>query len=810
MKKDLSKLKFRYAAIILFCVFSIPGEMKEANSGIEKSLAAMPGTGLVNVLDSMLNERNIPDSVPFLFNMLHLNEKVYRILQKLLEPEPGRSEDMAMDSFISELMKRMTIEEKIGQLNLITGGWTVTGPEMPKNSQDLIKHGQVGAVLNAFGVDYLRSLQKLAVEETRLGIPLIFGLDVVHGFRTIFPVPLAQSCSWDMEAIERSERIAATEATAMGINWTFAPMVDISRDPRWGRVMEGAGEDTYLGSMVAAARVRGFQGTSLSKENTMMACVKHFAAYGAPQAGRDYNTVDISDRTLLEWYLPPYKAAIDAGSGSIMTSFNEIAGIPSSSNRWLLTNLLRDKWGFSGFVVSDWTSVIELISHGVASDTADAARLALNAGLDMELEGMSYLKNLKKLIAEGKVKAETLDASVKRVLEAKYRLGLFDDPYRYCDKEREDHEILTAENLAYARKFASSSMVLLKNDNNTLPVSRKANTIAVIGPLADSKKNVLGGWSAAGQTDRCVTLLQAVRERAGDYMKVLYAEGCAINSTSKQGFKNAVAAARKADFVILALGESQDMSGEASSRTDISLPGVQMDLARAVIGTGTPCSVVLFNGRPMTIAGLDSIAPAILEAWYGGTEAGHAVADILFGDVNPSGKLTMTFPRNVGQIPLFYNTKNTGRPYNPAVPDDYFKSRYQDSPNTPLYPFGFGLSYTTFSYSPVILNKDSFTAGDMIEASVMITNSGSRDGDEIVQLYVRDMVGDVTRPVKELKGFRKVHVSKGETVKVSFSLPLTDLSYYHQDMSFDYDPGDFQLFIGPDSNTDNSAPFTVR
>jgi len=789
--------------------WSMAARFAEANSMIAGFLKTQPNTGFIDVWKQMLNSENRPDSSLFMPDMLHMNKKGYAIWQKLIEPELLNSRDTAMDRFVSGLIKTMTLDEKIGQLNLITGGWTATGPEMPKDNQDLIRNGKVGGILNAFSVDYMAQVQKLAVNETRLGIPLISGLDVVHGFRTIFPIPLAQSCSWDMAAIEKSERIAATEATAMGVNWTYAPMVDIARDPRWGRVMEGAGEDTYLGSMIAAARVRGFQGSDLSLDNTLMACVKHFAAYGAAQAGRDYNTVDISDRTLLEWYLPPYRAAVDAGSGSLMTSFNEIAGVPSTANGWLLNDLLRKKWGFNGFIVSDWSSITELIVHGVAADTADAARLAINAGVDMDMEGMAYINYLKRLVERGEVPVAAVDEAVRHVLDAKYRLGLFDDPYRYCNKTREENEIMTPGNLAFARHFAASSMVLLKNEKNTLPINNRVRTIAVIGPMADSRDNMLGGWSAAGQSDRCVTLLAAVRERAGSSVKVVYEKGCSINNDKNPDLRNAIAIARKSDFVILALGESQDMSGEASCRTDLSLPGRQMELAKAVLSTGIPAVVVLFNGRPLTIEGIDRIAPAILEAWYGGTEGGYAVADILFGDVNPSGKLTMTFPRNVGQIPLFYNSKNTGRPFDPTKHDDYFKSRYLDSPNTPLYPFGYGLSYSSYSYSPVILNKTSFKTGDMIEASVMITNTGNRDGDEIVQLYIRDMVGDVTRPVKELKGFRKVNIRAGETIAVSFSLPLTELSYYHQDMSFDYDPGEYRLFIGPDSGTSDFAAFIV-
>jgi beta-glucosidase len=659
-------------------------------------------------------------------------------------------------------------------------------------------------------VDYVRELQRIAVEESRLHIPLLFGYDVIHGHRTIFPIPLAQACSWDLESIERSDRIAATEATAEGINWVFSPMVDIARDPRWGRVMEGAGEDTWLGSRIAAARVRGFQGKNLADESSVLACVKHFAAYGAAEGGRDYNTVDMSERSLYEWYLPPYKAAVEAGVGSVMTSFNEIAGIPSSSNKWLLTNLLRNEWGFKGFVVSDYTSINELIPHGVAIDSADAARLAINSGLDMDMEGKIYMNHLKKMIKSGKVSETTINNAVRNILVAKYRLGLFEDPYRYCKKIREKTEIMTPGNISFARWFAARSMVLLKNDTNTLPVRSDVGTIAIIGPLGDSKKDMLGAWSAAGEMEKCVTLLAGIRNRAGSRIKVIYSRGCEVNTSNTEGFNQALKAAEHADFVILALGESADMSGESASRTDISLPGIQLKLADAIIRAGKPTAVVLFNGRPLVIPEITEEAPAILEAWFGGTEAGNAVADILFGDVNPSGKLTMSFPRNTGQIPVYYNSKNTGRPVNPSNPHEKYKSNYLDCPNSPLYPFGFGLSYTTFSYSDIKLSKSIFHGDESINASVEITNTGTRDGEEIVQLYIRDLVGDVTRPLKELKGFSRVFLKKGETLTVAFSINPWELSYYHRDMTYIWDKGDFELFIGPNSSESRSADFSIQ
>jgi beta-glucosidase len=714
-----------------------------------------------------------------------------------------------MEVFIPNLMKRMTLEEKIGQLTLLTSDWSVTGATMRKDYADLIEKGEVGAILNAYTVDFVTKLQKQAVEKTRLGIPLLFGYDVIHGHRTIFPIPLAQASSWDLAAIEKSDRIAATEATAEGINWTFAPMVDIARDPRWGRVMEGAGEDPFLGNLIAASRVRGFQGNDLSSENTLMACVKHFAAYGAPQAGRDYNTVDMSLRSLYELYLPPYKAAIDAGAASVMTSFNEIAGVPSSSNKWLLTDLLRREWGFKGFIVSDYTSINELIPHGVAKDEAQAAELAINAGLDMDMMGSIYLDNLKELVRSGRVTEGTVNNAVQRVLEAKYKLGLFEDPYRYCNKKREATEIMTTENLDFARKFASESLVLLKNDKNTLPIRKNIKTLAVIGPLADSRRDMPGSWSAAGQWQKCVSLLDGVKNKLGDKVKVIFSEGCDVSSSNTDGFMAAVSTARQADFVILALGESADMSGEAASKTNLELPGVQMDLARKIIETGVPAAVVLFNGRPLVIEGLDKIAPAILEAWFGGTQAGNGIADVLFGDVNPSGKLTMTFPRNTGQIPIYYSVKNTGRPVDPAHPGDKYKSRYLDSPNTPLYAFGYGLSYTSFTYSDISLNKNDFHSNDTIIATVDITNTGPVEGEEIVQLYIHDLVGDVTRPLKELRGFRKVMIRTGEKVTVKFKIIPDDLSYYHQDMSYTFDPGDFELYIGPNSADNRMKKFRI-
>jgi beta-glucosidase len=708
------------------------------------------------------------------------------------------------------LVKLMTLEEKIGQLTLFTSDWAVTGPSIRNDYLQLIKEGKVGAVFNAYSVDYVTKLQKASVEGSRLNIPLLFGYDVVHGHRTIFPIPLGQAASWDLEAIQQSERIAATEATAEGINWTYAPMVDISRDPRWGRVMEGAGEDTWLGSRIAEARVKGFQGTDFNQNNTLFACVKHFAAYGAPQAGRDYNTVDMSDRSLFEWYLPPYKASVDAGAASVMTSFNEIAGVPSTSNKWLLSGLLRDHWKFNGFVVTDYTSINELVPHGVAADSAQAGELAINAGVDMDMQGSVYLNHLAKLVKEKKVSETTVDKAVKRILEAKFKLGLFQDPYKFCDKAREKTEIMKPEYVSFARQFVAKSCVLLKNSKGILPVSKNVKSIAIIGPLADSKEDMLGSWSAGGQWEKCVTLLEGVKKKLPEDVRINYAKGCNVNDKDENQISKALAVAKSSEVIILALGESRDMSGEASSRSNIALPGVQLKLAEAIIKTGKPTVIVLFNGRPLVIPELDSIAPALLETWFGGTQAGNGIADVLFGDYNPSGKLTMTFPRSLGQIPIFYNAKNTGRPVDPSHPAEKYKSRYLDTPNSPLYPFGYGLSYTTFRYSPIRLIKSALEHNDNLVATIDITNTGHYDGEETAQLYIHDVVGDVTRPVKELKGFQKVLIRKGETKTISFTLPTSELSYYHQDMSCTWDAGAFELYIGTNSEDYQTCKFEVK
>ncbi len=707
---------------------------------------------------------------------------------------------------VEKLLSQMTLDEKIGQLSLFASDWDVTGPTLNSNYKQLIRDGRVGAILNVEGVDYVKTLQKMAVEESRLKIPLIFGLDVIHGYSTIFPIPLGQAATWDLDGIEKADQIAAGEASAEGIDWTFAPMVDIARDPRWGRVSEGAGEDTWLGSQIAKARVRGFQGQGYGDGMHILACAKHFAAYGAPQAGRDYNTVDMSPQSLYEYYLPPYKACVDAGVASIMTSFNEINGVPSTSNKWLLTDLLRRDWGFKGFVVTDYTAINELINHGVAEDVKSAAELALNAGVDLDMAGSAFLDNLSGLLKEKKVNINKIDEAVRCILRAKIQLGLFDDPYRFCNKQREQTELMTKKSLDFARKLVSESCVLLKNDNHTLPVPPTVKILAVIGPLADDGKEMLGNWRAAGDWKKCITLIEGIRNKYGGSIKVVYEKGCNINDKDVTRIKSAAELAREADYVILALGESEDMSGEAASRSDIDLPGVQNQLADAVIKAGKPTAVVLFNGRPLAISHLNEIAPAILETWFGGTEAGNGITDILFGDVNPSGKITMSFPRNTGQIPVFYNCKNTGRPYDPDHPDEKYVSRYIDIPNSPLYPFGFGLSYTSFKYSDI----KAIVGGNTITISANVTNTGNRDGEEIVQLYIQDMVGSITRPVKELKGFKKLLIRKGETVNISFTLTPDDLSFYHPDLEKYWETGEFKAFVGGNSIEVISASFSFE
>lgn len=711
-----------------------------------------------------------------------------------------------IDARVDSVMKLMTLEEKIGQLTLYTSDYDVTGPTIRENYKEDIKAGKVGALFNAFGASYTRKLQEIAVNETRLHIPLLFGYDVIHGHKTIFPVPLGEAASWDLAAIEKSARIAADEASAEGLHWTFAPMCDIARDPRWGRMMEGAGEDVYLGARIAEARVKGFQGDGIGNINAVMACVKHFAAYGAAQAGRDYHTVDISERVLRETYLPPYKAAIDAGAATVMTSFNELDGVPASGSKFLMTDILRKEWNFTGFVVTDYTSIMEMIPHGIAEDTAAAAALSLEAGVDMDMQAGFYQDALPRLVKEGKIKEYLIDDAVRRILRKKFELGLFNDPYRFSNEAREKEIVMSPQNIEAARDVARRSIVLLKNDKQVLPLSKQVKQLAVIGPLADARKDMIGAWSAAGDGTKAVTLLEGLRSKLPD-TRISYAKGCNINDDSTTGFAQALAAARQADVVLLAVGEAAAMSGEAASRAHLDLPGVQQKLVEEIQKTGKPVVVVLMNGRPLTIPWIDKNIPAILETWFLGSQAGNAIADVLVGDYNPAGKLPVTFPRAVGQIPLYYSMKNTGRPMDP---NNKYTSKYLDESNDPLYPFGYGLSYTTFAYGDVTVSKSEITDKDEISISCAVTNAGTRQGEEVVQLYVRDLVGSVTRPLKELKAFQKIALKPGESKTVTFRLTAKDLSFYKRDMTFGVEPGKFAVFVGGNSRDVKTAGFSLR
>lgn len=733
----------------------------------------------------------------------------------------------AMDKFVNDLMSKMTMEEKIGQLNLVSVGFDVTGPIVSKNVEEKIQKGSVGGVFNTFTPIAVKKLQEMSVTKTRLKIPLLFGYDVIHGHRTIFPIPLGLSTSWDLAAIEKSARIAGDEASADGLNWVFSPMVDICRDPRWGRIAEGAGEDTYLGSRIAEAMVKGYQGNDFTSPGNVMACVKHFALYGGAIAGRDYNPVEMSERTMRQDYLPPYKAAIDAGVGSVMTSFNDINGIPAAANDWLVQDLLRKQWGFTGLVVSDYTGLWELIPHGVAADEYEASALALKAGNDMDMVSEIYLNNLAKLLKDGKVTEAQINVSCKKVLEAKYKLGLFDNPYKYVNEQRATQTLEKREYREAARDITRKSLVLLKNANNVLPL-KSTGSIALVGPLAQNQRDMIGNWSGAGDWKKAVSVEQGIKA-AYPNLQINYAKGAnftddktliqrlnahggelQIDSRSEEQLINeAVAAANKSDVIVAVVGESQGMTGEAASRADISIPGKQLDLLKALKKTGKPLVVVLMNGRPLVLSWEAENADAILETWFGGTEAGNAIADVLFGAYNPSGKLSTTFPKHLGQVPIFYNHKVTGRPYNDQMLDKY-KSRYLDVENEPLYPFGFGLSYTTFSYGDVKLSKSEITNQDKLTVTCRVTNTGSRAGEEVVQLYVRDVVGSVTRPVKELKGFQKIMLQPGEGKDITFTLSSNDLSFYKKDMSFGSEPGKFIVFVGGNSRDTKQAEFALK
>lgn len=736
-------------------------------------------------------------------------------------------ERLDMDRFIDGLMQQMTIEEKIGQLNLVTAGEVTTGSVVSTDVEAKIKGGKIGGIFSMTSPKRIRAAQELAVNQSRLKIPLIFGLDVIHGYKTIFPIPLGLAATWDMALIEETARISAVEASADGLNWTFSPMVDISRDPRWGRISEGSGEDTYLTSRIAEAMVHGYQGNDLAADNTLMACVKHFALYGAAEAGRDYNATDMSLHRMYNEYLPPYKAAIDAGAGSVMTSFNDINGVPATANKWLMTELLRDQWGFGGFVVTDYTAVNELVDHGLG-DLQEVSARSLKAGIDMDMVGEGFLTTLKKSLDEGKVSEADIDLACRRVLEAKYRLGLFDDPFRYCDESRAQQVILHPAHLAKARETAGKSFVLLKNDGHLLPL-KKSGTVALIGPLANSGSNMPGTWSVSADLERTPSLLEGMRGVLGNQVRIIHHQGSNLledaayqeratmfgrtiprdNRPEEIILAEAVATAQQADVIVAALGESSEMSGESSSRTDIGIPAIQRRLLAELLKTGKPVVLVLFTGRPLTLTWEQEHVPAILNAWFGGTETGKAVADVLFGDVNPSGKLPATFPRHVGQVPLYYSHKSTGRPLADGQWFQKFRSNYLDVPNEPLYPFGYGLSYTTFAYGEVTLSSDSLLSPGSLEVSVEVSNTGDYTGEEVVQLYIRDVVGSVTRPVKELKDFRRIKLEPGQTERVTFELTVDDLKFYDANLEYGAEPGEFVVFVGTNSRDTQEARFVL-
>jgi len=731
---------------------------------------------------------------------------IFSQAQNLPAGKAGKTIDQRVDS----VLKLMTLEEKAGQMNQYNGPWAATGPLTNDDKLiDQIKEGKVGSMLNTTGAVRTRDLQQLALQ-SRLKIPLLFGQDVVHGYRTIFPIPLAEAASWNLEAMERSARIAAIEASAAGVHWTFAPMVDISRDPRWGRVMEGAGEDPFLGSLIAKARVKGFQGEGFGNTDAVMACAKHFAAYGAAIGGRDYNSVDMSLRQLWETYLPPFKAAAEAGAATFMNSFNDLNGIPATGNGYLQREILKGKWNFKGFVVSDWGSVGEMINHGFVKDNKEAAMSAANAGSDMDMESRAYIQNLPQLVKEGKVKLSVVDDAVRRILKKKFEMGLFDDPFKYSSEEREKQQWNNADHLKAERDMAKKSIVLLKNDRQTLPISKQTKTIALIGPFIKAKSDNLGFWSYDWPDDsaRIVSVWDGVKSKVGTDTKMLYAKGCNINDTSTAGFAEAIEMAKQADVIVMNVGEARDMSGEAKSKSSIRLPGVQEDLIKAMQATGKPVVVMINAGRPLIFNWVADNVPAILYTWWLGTEAGNAIADVLFGDYNPSAKLPMTFPLTEGQIPIYYNYYNTGRPAT-SDSDRFYRSAYIDLSLYPKYAFGHGLSYTSFSYSDITLNNSTIKSTEKMIAKITLTNAGNFDGEETVQLYIRDLFGSVVRPVKELKGFQKVFLKKGESKEVMFTLTVDDLRFYSDKLQYIYEPGDFKLFIGGSSDKTKEAGFKL-
>lgn len=716
-----------------------------------------------------------------------------------------------IDKSVDSLLKLMTLDEKIGQMNQYNGPWAATGPLTNEgNLVGQIKEGKVGSMLNVTGVKRTRELQDLAMQ-SRLKIPLLFGQDVIHGFRTIFPIPLGEAASWDLKAMEAGARVAAVEASAAGVHWTFAPMVDIARDPRWGRVMEGAGEDTYLGSLIAKARVKGFQGNGFGDTASVMACAKHFAAYGAAVGGRDYNSVDMSLRQLHETYLPPFKAAVDAGAATFMNSFNDINGIPATGNKYIQRDILKGQWKFKGFVVSDWGSIGEMINHGYSKDNKEAGMQAANAGSDMDMESRSYIQHLAALVKEGKVKMAVVDDAVRRILRKKFEMGLFADPYKFSNENREKTQWNNPQHRVVARDIAKKSIVLLKNEKQVLPVSKQTGSIALIGPFVKAKSDHLGFWSYDWPDDstRIVSLWDGVKSKVSAQTKMLYAKGCGITELDKTGFAEAVETARKADYVILTVGETRDMSGEAKSRSSIQLPGVQEELVKEIVSLGKPTVVMISAGRPLVFNWTADHAPAILYTWWLGTEAGNAMADVLFGDYNPSGKLPMSFPRTEGQIPIYYNHYFTGRPAKNDS-DRHYRSAYTDLSLYPKYAFGHGLSYSSFEYSEIQLSAPAFHAGQSLTATVSLTNKSKTAGTETVQLYIRDITASVVRPVKELKGFSQVTLAAGETRSVSFTLTADDLRFYNDQLQYIYEPGKFKLFIGTSSDNVKEAEFELK
>ena len=735
--------------------------------------------------------------------------------------------DAKMNLFVDNLMNKMTLREKIGQLNLPVAGNITTGQAKSSDVAAQIARGEVGGLFNLKGVKSIRELQKIAVENSRLHIPLIFGMDVIHGYETVFPIPLALSMTWDPAAVRTSAHLAATEAAADGISWTFSPMVDICRDARWGRMSEGNGEDPYLASVLAKAMVEGYQGTDLSAPNTVMACVKHFALYGAVEAGREYNTADMSHNAMFNYYFPPYKAAADAGAGSFMAAFNTVDGVPATGNRWLLTDVLRKQWGFKGFVVTDYTGISEMQAHGMG-DLQQVAAMALNAGVDMDMVAAAFTGTLEKSLQEGKVTEASINQACRRILEAKYKLGLFDDPYRYLDEKRARKEIYSTDKRAEARRIAAESFVLLKNDGNMLPLQKKGK-IALIGPLANTAANMPGSWSVAAVFSKYKTLLQAMRDAVGSRAEVIYAKGSNItydkdleargsmfgreirdSRSDKEMLDEAVQAARQADVIVAAVGETSEFSGECSSRSDLTIFDAQKDLLTALKATGKPVVLVNFSGRPTVMNWENANSPAILNVWFGGSEAGDAICDVLFGDKVPSGRLTVSMPKSVGQIPIYYNHLNTGRPQPEGRPFEKFRSNYIDIDNNPLYPFGYGLSYTTFKYGPLQLDATSMTADGQIKVTVPVTNTGSRDADEVVQLYLHDVAASIARPVKELKDFARISLRAGETRNVTFTITADKLKFYNSELQYVCEPGEFQIMVGPNSRDTQTAGFTLK